>query len=119
MFLKVFKKLLFGRTYNIMNFVDLIELVVARKQWVQREHLEEHSTSAPQVHLVSVVTVGQQAFGGSVPPSADVLSEGLLRVKPPSAAEVRDLDLLVEEQDVLRLDIPVENAVSMHVVNSL
>jgi hypothetical protein len=46
------------RSKNVMNFVDLVELVVAREERVQREHFKVHASDSPVVHFVVVVAVG-------------------------------------------------------------
>ena len=112
-----------------MDLVHLVELIVAREQREECEHLEHDAADAPVVHLVAVVAVGHQAFGRPVPASRDVLSEGRLRVDPTAGAEVRKLNLLVLDEDVfaasieakrvLRLDVSVEDAVLVHVVDRL
>lgn len=69
-------------------------------------YLKEHATNSPHVHLVSVVAICQQALWGSVPAGGDVLCVRLLGVDAPTAAKVCQLQTLVYDQDVLRLDVP-------------
>jgi hypothetical protein len=81
----------------------------AKPTWKEREErhdLEEHASHAPHVHLVVVVPVGEQALRGAVPSSTDVLGVGLLRVDAAAAAKVRELQAVVHDEDVLRLDVP-------------
>ena len=42
-----------------MNFVDLVELIVAREEREQRKDLKIDATNTPVVHLVIVVAVGE------------------------------------------------------------
>eukprot|EP00958_Prasinococcus_capsulatus_P007555 scaffold704_cov347-Prasinococcus_capsulatus_cf.AAC.21 len=74
------------------------------------DDLEEDAARAPKVHLGVVHAVGEEALRGAVPARADVLRVGRLRVDAPAAAEVRKLQQLAGQQDVLRLDVPMENA---------
>ena len=55
---------------------------------------------------MSVVAVCQEAFGGSVPARGNVLRVGLLGVDATAAAKVCQLETLIYDQDVLRLDVP-------------
>ena len=54
--------------------------------------------------------VSEQALGRAVPARRDVLCVGLLAVDAPAAAKVRQLEAVVHDQDVLRLDVPVQGA---------
>lgn len=76
------------RAKDVMNFVNLIELVVAREQRAQSKHLEEDAADSPVVHLVVVVAVSQQALRRPVPPGRDVLCERRLRVDSAAGPEV-------------------------------
>lgn len=58
---------------NVVNFVHLVKLVVARKEWEETEDFEEHAADSPNVHLVVVVAVRQQTLGRPVPPRRYVL----------------------------------------------
>ena len=50
---------LFGRCANaFVDLIDLIELVLAREQRTQAEHLVHNATDTPNVHLVRVIAVG-------------------------------------------------------------
>jgi len=78
-----------------MNFVNLVQFVIAWKQREQRNYFKEDAANAPIVHLVVVVAIGEQALRRPVPPGADVLCEGQLRVDPSARAEICKLDLVV------------------------
>lgn len=60
-------------------------------------NLVEHTASAPQVHLVGVEAICQQALRGPVPARGDVLRVRLFGVDAPAGAEVPKLqDLLLQ-----------------------
>lgn len=40
-----------------MNFVYLIELVVAREKWEQREYLKVNAAHSPVVHFMIIVAI--------------------------------------------------------------
>lgn len=68
--------------------------------------LKEDTANPPHVHLVSVVAIGEKALRGSVPAGGNVLGVGLLGVDASTAAKVRQLQTLIYDQDVFRLDVP-------------
>jgi len=49
------KHMFLGSTKHIVDFMDLIQLILTRKQWEQRENLKKHATNAPDIHLIVVV----------------------------------------------------------------
>lgn len=118
-FLEVVQQLLLRRAHNVVNFVHLVNFVVAWKQRKQRNDFEKDTANAPQVHFVAVIAVGEEAFGRTVPPGGDVLCVRLLGVDSPAGSEVSKLDMVLREQDVFWFDVAVEDAVSMHVVDAL
>ena len=67
-------------TQNIVDLVDLVELVLSREQWEERQDLEPHAARAPEVHLVGVVPVREQALGRAVP-AGELLPARLVRSK--------------------------------------
>lgn len=91
-FLKFVKQFLGRCTEDVMNFVDLVKLILAWEQRVQGQDLEEDATDSPNIHFVAVVAVCHEAFGGSVPPSGDVLGERRLIVEAPATAEISKLN---------------------------
>jgi hypothetical protein len=42
-----------------MNFVDLVQFVVAREKWTEGHNLKENATNSPIVHFVIVIPVGK------------------------------------------------------------
>lgn len=108
---------LLARSSNdVMDLVNLVELVIAREQRAERQNFVHHAADAPDVHLVAVVTVCQQTLRSSVPARRDVLGQGLILIEASATAEIRELHSLAAEQDVLRLDVPVEDSVAVHVL---
>jgi hypothetical protein len=99
--LELFEELVRRRAEDVMNFVDLVELVVAREERKQGEHFKIDAANAPVVHLMIIVAVSQQALGRSVPPGGDVLSEGRLRIDASAGTKVGQLDTVVLDEDVL------------------
>jgi len=56
---KPLKHMLLRCAQHIMDLVDLIQLVLAWKQWEKRQDLKEDTSDAPHVHLVVVVALSQ------------------------------------------------------------
>ena len=102
-----------------MDLMNLVDFVIAWEEGEERDHFKEHASHPPQIHLVPVVSVRQQALGGSVPTRGDVLCVRLLGVDAAARPEVGELDVVLHEQDVLGLDVAVEDAVAVHVVDGL
>lgn len=61
-----------GHTDNVMDFVQLVQLVFAGKQWVEREYFVEDATDGPDVDFGIVVASGEQRFGSPIPTCRDV-----------------------------------------------
>ena len=95
----------------------MIELVFSREEWLLGDEFEQHTAETPNIHLLVVVTVGHEALWGAVPSGADVVSVGCWRVAPLARAQVSQLDHVTLHKDVFRLDITVENALSVHELN--
>ena len=94
-FLKLGKQFFRRRTQHIVDLVDLVHLIIAGKERKQGQNLKKDATNAPVVHLVIVVAVGHQAFRWAVPPRANVLCEGWLRVHPTTRPEISKLHLII------------------------
>jgi len=80
--------------------MDLVEFVVAREEWEERQDFEEDTAHAPNVHFVSVVAVSHQTFRRSVPPGRNVLRQWRLAVEAAATAQVCQFDCISREQDV-------------------
>jgi hypothetical protein len=78
--LELVEKLLRRRAHDVMDLDNLVELIVAGEEREKRQNFEQDATNTPQIHLVTVVPVGEQALGGTIPPCRDVFGIRLLRV---------------------------------------
>ena len=86
-----------------MNFVDLVDFVIAWEEREQRYHFEQHTADAPQIHLVTIVAISKQTLWGPIPSGRDVLGEGRLGVDSTTGPEVSQFDLIVFNQNVLSM----------------
>ena len=77
---KIVEDLLAGRAKDVVDLVDLIQLLLSWEKWTEREDLKHHAANAPDVHLVTVVAVGEEALRCPVPPSRDILRQRLILV---------------------------------------
>ena len=84
-----------------MNFVDLIEFIIAREEREETKHFKDNASDPPQIHLVSIIAISKQALRSSVPPRRDILGVGLLRVNAATGTEVSELYLVLHQQNVL------------------
>ena len=89
------------KTLAYSDFVDLVELIRARKERKEADDLEEYAANAPDIHLIVVVPVCQQALGGAIPPRRDVFCVRLFAVDAAAGAEVRELEHVLCDQNVL------------------
>ena len=99
--LELLEQLLGGGAQNFVDFVDLVELIRARKERKEADDLEEYAANAPDIHLIVVVPVCQQALGGAIPPRRDVFCVRLFAVDAAAGAEVRELEHVLCDQNVL------------------
>lgn len=66
-FLEVIKQGFFGTAQYVVNFVHLVNFIVAREQWKERYDFEEDASDAPEVHFVAIVPISEQTLGRPVP----------------------------------------------------
>ena len=64
------------RSYDIVNSVNLIQLVVTRKERVEAQNFKEHTPNTPNIHLalarsyfVRIVAICKQALRRTIPAS--------------------------------------------------
>ena len=100
LFLKLIKDGLLWGAEDVVDFVDLVQFVVSGEDRKQRNNFEEDAAYAPVVHFVIVVAVSHQTFRRAVPPGANVLCEGRLRIHAAAGPEIGKLHLVVPDQNV-------------------
>lgn len=115
--LEVVKEALVGRAKNVVDLVHLVDLIVSWEQREERDNFEEDAANAPQVHLVTVIAVREEALGRTIPTSRDIFRVGLLRVDTAAGAKIGQLDMILHEQNVLRFYISMEDTVPVHMIN--
>ena len=103
-----------GRAEGLEDLENLIDLTVAHEQRPLLSHLSKDAASRPEVNAEGVVLLAEQDLGAAVPESNHLVSvrfDG----KPERSrkSEVGQLNGLsvVANQQVLRLQVSVENAV--------
>lgn len=84
-----------------MYLVNLIKLVIARKNRKECQDLKVDAAYSPVVHFVIVVAIGQKTLWWPIPPRADVLSEGRLRVNSSTRAKISKFYLVFFQKNVL------------------
>lgn len=57
MLLESVQELLLWGSKHTVNSVNLIQLIIAREEGVEREYLEEHTSYTPQVHFVPIIPI--------------------------------------------------------------
>jgi hypothetical protein len=104
-----------------MYSVYLIKLVSAGEKRVQRRDLEEHTSSAPKVHLRTVVTICEEAFGSTIPASGNIFCIWLFRIDASTRPEVSELQTTTKvafilNENVLWLYISMKYALAVHMI---
>lgn len=93
---------------------DLASVFALEWQVATHEHVEEHS-EGPHVTLVVVVAV--KDFGGHIIGRAGHIMQLLSSLRPLGQPKINDLDLVIRRNhDVLGLDVPVDDALGVYVV---
>jgi hypothetical protein len=131
-FLELFKEFLSWRAHNIMNFVYLIEFIIAGEKRVERQNFEKNTSNAPNVHFVTVKSISHQTLWCSIPSGWNVFSQRRFAVETSTTTQIRQLYCISRKQNIfskslgvrafkydldLRFYIPVKNAIPMHVFN--
>jgi hypothetical protein len=93
--LELLEKVLRRSAEHVVDLLDLVELVRTREERKETEDLEPNAASTPEVHLVGVISVRQEALRSAIPARGDVLGVRLFRVDPAAGAKVRELQLIV------------------------
>jgi hypothetical protein len=86
--LKGVQSFLRWRPHDVVNFVDLVKLVVAGEEREEGKYFEKDTAYTPDVHLVPVVTVSQETLRCAIPPSGYVLGEGRFAVKASATTQI-------------------------------
>ena len=97
--------------------MDLVNLIVTWKQREERDDLEKDTSKAPHIHLVPIVSISQETLRSTIPSGRNVLRVGLFGVNASTGSEIGQFNVIIGQKDVFGLDVSVENAVSMHVIN--
>ena len=67
MALELVKEGFLRRAEYVMYLVHLVELIITGKEWEKRDDFEHDTTDTPKVHLVTVVTISEEAFRCTIP----------------------------------------------------
>eukprot|EP00967_Tisochrysis_lutea_P053031 scaffold65805_cov31-Tisochrysis_lutea.AAC.3 len=81
----------------------------------EREHLTHDGSDGPDVDRRRVRWRAQQHLGRAVPSRGDIVGVGWLGADLSGQTEVSHLERVSGDKHVLRLDVPVEEAVLVHV----
>lgn len=88
MLLKVLQYFVVRRSQYFMDLINLIKFVISREKWTQRENFIHYTAYAPNVHFIAIVSVGKQAFRGSIPSCGDVFCQWLILIKAPATTQI-------------------------------
>lgn len=105
------------RPQTLLDEEELVQLVFPWKHGVAVDEFAEDAANRPHVDFLAVVGADKQ-LRRAIPASGDIVGEGLLGVffLDASEPEIADLELsVIADQQVFRLDIPVNDIHRMQV----
>ena len=97
--------------------MDLIHFIVTRKQREKRNDFEKDASKTPHVHFITIIAIRQKTFWCTIPSGRYILRIRLLRVNTSTRSKICQFYVVLRQQNIFRLNIPMENAISMHVIN--
>lgn len=74
--LEAIQYLLLGGSKDVIDPMNLIQFVLARKEWLFGDQLEQNASEPPNIHLLVIVAVGHQTLRGAIPSSRDIVGVG-------------------------------------------
>lgn len=99
--------------------LELVDVVLARKQRLARQELREDAPHGPHVDGGRVLLLGEQQLGGPVPPRDHVLRHEALFAAGARQAEVADLEVTAGIQEkVAGLEVAVEDVRGVHILQA-
>jgi hypothetical protein len=100
---------------------DLVNLRVTREERLARAHLSEDAANGPHVDAGGVLPTSQQNLWRAVPQCDDLVRVCAQRdTERARETEIGELKVeVVVDEEVLRLQVAVQNAVSMAVTHAL
>ena len=101
-------RLVVGSSVYRANLINLILFAAAWEQRPKREQLGGDDTDGENVDWRVVVRRPEQHLGRAVPPRGDVIRVRGLRSDLPRQSKISQLDDVVGDEEVLRLEVPVE-----------
>lgn len=99
-FLELVNKVLGWCPHDVVDLVNLVELILTRKEWEQGQNFEEDATDTPNVHLVAVMAVGHETFRRAIPARRDVLRKRGLVKQTSTTAQVCEFYRLSRQQNI-------------------
>lgn len=97
-----------GLSQNVTNLLKLIQRALALEQGFECIKLSHYGADGKYVDRVVIKALVDYLFGASIPSGACVLCEGRHAVQGLDTAKVTDPDGFFGDQDVFRLEVPVE-----------
>mmetsp|Transcript_32346 Transcript_32346/g.71678 ORF Transcript_32346/g.71678 Transcript_32346/m.71678 type:complete len:232 (-) Transcript_32346:217-912(-) len=104
---------------HIVYLLNLIHLILARKERKECNNLKADAPCSKHVHLEVIVPIREQTLRSTVPSCADVLGIRLARIDSSATPKICKLDVVVKKEQVLGFDISVEDSIPVHVVQCL
>jgi hypothetical protein len=64
-------------TNKLLDYLHLVQVVFTREYWGSSDKLGKDTADGPHVNLLIIILLAEHDFGRTVPPSHDVLREGV------------------------------------------
>mmetsp|Transcript_4296 Transcript_4296/g.9737 ORF Transcript_4296/g.9737 Transcript_4296/m.9737 type:complete len:330 (-) Transcript_4296:185-1174(-) len=110
------------RTENLGNFHQLIIVIMPVEEWLlPKNHPGKHTSQTPHVQgIIILLQIHQQLRSLEVPTSHTdiVLPSRMVKLRQPPINQPQ-LPLLVINHDIVRLDIPMHDAIGMTIIQRL
>ena len=106
---------------ELEDLEDLVDFRVSVEERPLLNHFCEYAANSPDIHTQTVLFLSQKHFGSPVPKRLDFMSKSLDGdTKRPSKSEIGDLQVshLINQQ-ILRLEIPMDDPARVAVVHSV
>lgn len=101
-------------TQKLRDDGELVDVILAREQWLALQHLRKDASCAPDINFDVVFLPGEHNLGCSVVSSRDVT--GHLRILYTGQSEIADLQVAIfVHQDVAGLQVSVDHAGGMDI----
>lgn len=108
------------RAKALLNEIQLIEVILSRKQWLTIDDFPHNTANGPDINGLIIIIPANQQLRRSIPPCRHIIRHDLIIRNASREAQITDLDCpCLADQNILRFDITMDDINAMHVCDSL